>query len=76
VRQAWHELRLRACLDRRVTVIPADFEKSFICAETIAYEDYVTLSGVAGGREAGKFRLAGKEYVVADGDVLHFRFNT
>lgn len=75
MRQAWHELRLRVCLDRRVTVIPADFEKSFICTETIAYEDYVALRGEAGAREAGKFRLEGKEYVVADGDVLHFRFN-
>jgi hypothetical protein len=57
-------------------VIHTDFEKGFIRAETIAYEDYVALRGEAGAREAGKFRLEGKEYVVADGDVLHFRFNT
>ena len=55
-------------------VIHTDFEKGFIRAETIAYADYVALKGEAGAREAGKFRLEGKEYVVADGDVLHFRF--
>ena len=51
-----------------------DFEKGFIRAETIAYEDYVAGKGEAGAREAGKFRLEGKDYLVADGDVLHFRF--
>jgi GTP-binding protein YchF len=55
-------------------VIHSDFEKGFIRAETIAYNDYVTLKGESGAKEAGKFRLEGKEYVVADGDVLHFRF--
>jgi GTP-binding protein YchF len=55
-------------------VIHTDFEKGFIRAETVAYEDYVTLKGEAGARDAGKFRLEGKDYVVADGDVLHFRF--
>jgi GTP-binding protein YchF len=57
-------------------VIHTDFEKGFIRAETIAYEDYVTYGGEAGAREAGKLRLEGKDYVVADGDVMHFRFNT
>ncbi|NNM74465.1 redox-regulated ATPase YchF [Enterovirga aerilata] len=57
-------------------VIHTDFEKGFIRAETIAYPDYVALKGEAGARDAGKLRLEGKEYVVADGDVLHFRFNT
>jgi GTP-binding protein YchF len=57
-------------------VIHTDFEKGFIRAETIAYDDYVRLNGEAGAREAGKMRLEGKEYVVADGDVLHFRFAT
>jgi GTP-binding protein YchF len=57
-------------------VIHTDFEKGFIRAETIAYADYVALKGEAGAREAGKLRLEGKEYVVADGDVLHFRFAT
>ena len=55
-------------------VIHTDFEKGFIRAETIAYHDYVANRGEAGAREAGKFRLEGKDYVVADGDVLHFRF--
>ena len=57
-------------------VIHTDFEKGFIRAETIAYEDYVKLNGEAGARENGKLRLEGKDYVVADGDVMHFRFNT
>jgi GTP-binding protein YchF len=57
-------------------VIHTDFEKGFIRAETIAYADYVTFKGEAGARDAGKLRLEGKEYVVADGDVMHFRFNT
>jgi GTP-binding protein YchF len=56
-------------------VIHTDFEKGFIRAETIAYDDYVAGKGEAGARDAGKFRLEGKEYVVADGDVMHFRFN-
>ena len=55
-------------------VIHTDFEKGYIRAETIAYDDYVAGKGEAGAREAGKFRLEGKDYVVADGDVLHFRF--
>ena len=57
-------------------VIHTDFEKGFIRAETIAYEDYVAYGGEVGAREAGKMRLEGKEYVVRDGDVLHFRFAT
>ena len=56
-------------------VIHTDFEKGFIRAETIAYDDYVRLNGEAGAREAGKLRSEGKEYVVKDGDVMHFRFN-
>jgi ribosome-binding ATPase len=55
-------------------VIHTDFEKGFIRAETIGYDDYVANDGEAGAREAGKFRLEGKDYVVADGDVMHFRF--
>jgi GTP-binding protein YchF len=57
-------------------VIHTDFEKGFIRAETIAYDDYVALSGEAGARDAGKLRLEGKDYVVKDGDVLNFRFAT
>jgi GTP-binding protein YchF len=55
-------------------VIHTDFEHGYIRAETIAFNDYVAGKGEAGAREAGKFRLEGKEYVVADGDVMHFRF--
>ena len=57
-------------------VIHTDFERGFIRAETIAYDDYVALGGEAGARDAGKMRLEGKDYVVADGDVMHFRFAT
>ena len=57
-------------------VIHTDFEKGFIRAETIAFSDYTALNGEAGARDAGKLRLEGKEYIVQDGDVLHFRFAT
>ncbi len=57
-------------------VIHTDFERGFIRAETIAYDDYVACGGEVGARDAGKMRLEGKDYVVADGDVLHFRFAT
>src|SRR5205085_3238175 len=60
---------------RAASVIHSDFEKGFIRAETIAYDDYIAFNGEAGAREAGKFRLEGKEYIVQDGDVMHFRFN-
>jgi ribosome-binding ATPase len=56
-------------------VIHTDFEKGFIRAEVIAYEDYVACKGEAGAKEAGKLRLEGKEYIVKEGDVMHFRFN-
>jgi ribosome-binding ATPase len=55
-------------------VIHTDFERGFIRAETIAYDDYVACGGEAGARDAGKMRLEGKDYVVQDGDVMHFRF--
>ena len=57
-------------------VIHSDFERGFIRAETVAYPDYVALKGEAGAREAGRLRAEGKAYVVKDGDVLHFLFNT
>jgi ribosome-binding ATPase len=57
-------------------VIHTDFERGFIRAETIAYDDYVRFGGEAGARDAGKLRLEGKDYVVADGDVMHYRFAT
>jgi GTP-binding protein YchF len=56
-------------------VIHGDFERGFIAAETIAYEDYVAGNGEAGAKDAGRLRVEGKEYVVKDGDVLLFRFN-
>ena len=56
-------------------VIHGDFEKGFIRAETITYEDYVACGGEAGAKDAGKMRAEGKDYVVQDGDVMHFRFN-
>jgi GTP-binding protein YchF len=55
--------------------IHTDFEKGFIRAEVIAYDDYVALNGEQGAKEAGKLRLEGKDYVVREGDVMHFRFN-
>jgi ribosome-binding ATPase YchF (GTP1/OBG family) len=55
--------------------IHTDFERGFIRAETIAYDDYVSLGGEAAAREAGKLRQEGKEYLVQDGDVLLFKFN-
>ena len=55
--------------------IHTDFEKGFIRAETISYDDYVTLGGENGAKEAGRLRLEGKEYVVQEGDIMHFRFN-
>ena len=57
-------------------VIHSDFERGFIRVETIAYDDYIAAGGEAGARETGKMRLEGKDYVVADGDVMHFRFAT
>jgi len=56
-------------------VIHTDFERGFIRAEVIAYDDFITCKGEQGAREAGKLRSEGKEYVVKDGDVVHFRFN-
>jgi len=57
-------------------VIHTDFKKGFIRAEVIPYGDYIQYNGEAGARDNGKLRVEGKEYEVADGDVLHFRFNT
>ncbi|MDX2203088.1 MAG: redox-regulated ATPase YchF [Hyphomicrobiaceae bacterium] len=61
---------------RAAAAIHTDFEKGFIRAETIAYEDYIGCGGEVGAKQAGKMRLEGKEYVVKDGDVMLFRFNT
>ena len=56
--------------------IHGDFKRGFICAEVIAYDDYVALGGEGPAKEAGKMRAEGKTYTVKDGDVLHFLFNT
>ena len=72
--RAW-QIPLGCPAPKAAGVIHTDFEKGFIRAETIAYDDYVRLNGEAGAKEAGKMRLEGKDYVVRDGDVMHFRFN-
>lgn len=72
--RAW-TVRRGATAPESAGVIHTDFEKGFIRAETIAYADYVAGKGEQGAKEAGKFRLEGKEYLVQDGDVMHFRFN-
>ncbi len=56
-------------------VIHSDFERGFICAETINWQDYLEYKGESGAKQAGKLRLEGKDYIVQDGDVMHFRFN-
>jgi len=72
--RAW-TVRREARAPEAAGVIHTDFEKGFIRAETIAYDDYISLKGESGARDAGKLRLEGKEYAVKDGDVFHFRFN-
>ena len=72
--RAW-TVRKGATAPQAAGVIHTDFEKGFIRAETIAFDDYVALGGEAGAREAGKLRSEGKDYVVRDGDVMNFRFN-
>ena len=59
---------------RAAAVIHTDFEKGFIRAETISYDDFLTFQGEQGSKEAGKMRLEGKDYIVKDGDIMHFRF--
>ena len=70
--RAW-TVPMGATAPKAAGVIHSDFEKGFIRAETISYEDYVALNGEAGAKEAGKMRLEGKDYIVQDGDVMHFR---
>jgi GTP-binding protein YchF len=72
--RAW-TVRKGASAPQAAAVIHTDFEKGFIRAEVIAYDDYVAFNGEQGAKEAGKMRLEGKDYVVKDGDVMHFRFN-
>jgi ribosome-binding ATPase len=73
--RAW-TVRAGATAAQAAGVIHTDFERGFIRAETIGYDDYVSCGGEAGARDAGKMRLEGKDYVVQDGDVMHFRFAT
>ena len=72
--RAW-TVRENSTAPQAAGVIHTDFERGFIRAETIAYDDFVEFNGEQGAKEHGKLRLEGKEYVVKDGDVLHFRFN-
>ena len=72
--RAW-TTKVGATAPRAAAAIHTDFEKGFIRAEVIAYEDFVQYKGEAGAKEAGKWRLEGKDYIVKDGDVMHFRFN-
>lgn len=72
--RAW-TIRKNTTAPKAAAVIHNDFEKGFIRAEVIAYNDYIQYGGEQGAKEAGKNRLEGKEYIVQDGDVIHFRFN-
>lgn len=72
--RAW-TVKIGATAPQAAGVIHTDFEKGFIRAETIAYDDFVGFKGEQAAKDAGKWRLEGKEYIVKDGDVIHFRFN-
>jgi GTP-binding protein YchF len=72
--RAW-TIRQGTTAPKAAAVIHNDFEKGFIRAEVISYEDFIACGGEQGAKEAGKMRLEGKEYIVQDGDVMHFRFN-
>jgi ribosome-binding ATPase YchF (GTP1/OBG family) len=72
--RAW-TIRKNTPAPKAAAAIHNDFEKGFIRAEVIAYKDFIELGGEAKAKEAGKMRLEGKEYIVQDGDVMHFRFN-
>jgi GTP-binding protein YchF len=72
--RAW-TVKIGATAPEAAAVIHTDFQKGFIRAEIIGYEDFIAHNGEAGAKEAGRWRLEGKEYIVQDGDVIHFRFN-
>jgi ribosome-binding ATPase YchF (GTP1/OBG family) len=72
--RAW-TIRKNTTAPKAAAAIHNDFEKGFIRAEVIAYDDYIEFGGDNGAKDAGKNRLEGKEYIVQDGDVMHFRFN-
>jgi GTP-binding protein YchF len=72
--RAW-TVKVGATAPQAAGVIHTDFEKGFIRAEVIGYDDFIEFNGESGAKEAGKWRLEGKDYIVKDGDVVHFRFN-
>ncbi len=72
--RAW-TVQARLTAPQAAGVIHTDFERGFIRAETVAYDDFIKYNGEAGARDAGRLRLEGKDYIVKEGDVLHFRFN-
>jgi hypothetical protein len=72
--RAW-TVKLGATAPEGAGVIHTDFQKGFIRAEVVSYDDFVEYNGEQGAKDAGKWRLEGKEYIIADGDVMHFRFN-
>jgi hypothetical protein len=72
--RAW-TVKIGATAPQAAAVIHTDFERGFIRAEVIGYEDFIQFKGEAGAKDAGKWRLEGKEYIVKNGDVVHFRFN-
>ncbi|KKM15524.1 hypothetical protein LCGC14_1695210 [marine sediment metagenome] len=72
--RAW-TVKTGATAPQAAAVIHTDFERGFIRAEIVGYDDFVKYNGEAGSKDAGKWRLEGKEYIVKDGDVIHFRFN-
>lgn len=72
--RAW-TVRRNTTAPKAAGAIHGDFERGFICAETIAYDDYVTCNGEQGAKNAGKARQEGRDYIVQDGDIFHFRFN-
>jgi len=72
--RAW-TVKVGATAPEAAAVIHTDFQKGFIRAEVIAYDDFIAHKGEQGAKDAGRWRLEGKDYIVADGDVIHFRFN-
>ena len=72
--RAW-TVKAGSTAPKAAAVIHTDFEKGFIRAEVVGYDDFIKYNGEAGAKEAGRFRLEGKEYIVQEGDVMHFRFN-
>jgi ribosome-binding ATPase YchF (GTP1/OBG family) len=72
--RAW-TIKVGAAAPEAAGAIHTDFEKGFIRAEVIGYKDYIEFNGEQKSKEAGKMRLEGKDYIVKDGDIMHFRFN-